>query len=142
MRIGCGFGLIKLIKSEAIMKRFKSVFAFVFVGVYLSLIGLSAASIGADVVAAQTSSSVAAVAMPSADEQVSVGLVDSITDKIPDWIELAAAIVGLASMIAAVTPTAKDDGVIAVVRKVIDLLAFNFGSARNAKPDKNNWLIK
>lgn len=46
---------------------------------------------------------------------------------------VASSVIGTASVIAALTPTPKDDGIIAVARKVVDFLAFNFGSARNAR---------
>lgn len=107
---------------------------------YLSMMGLAVASVGPDAGAIAQAAAEPVAPAKDADEAVSVGVIDSITDKIPDWLELATAIVGLASMIAAVTPSAKDDGVIAVVRKVVDVLAFNFGSARNAKPTKSNRL--
>ena len=42
-------------------------------------------------------------------------------------------IVSTASAIAALTPTTVDDGIIAKVRKVVDVLALNVG---NAKPVK------
>jgi len=51
----------------------------------------------------------------------------------PHYLQVAGAIVGAASVIAALTPTPQDDGVLLVVRKLIDFLAFNFGSAKNKK---------
>lgn len=47
--------------------------------------------------------------------------------------DVASSVVGTAAIIAAVTPTPKDDGIVFVARKVLDLLAFNVGAARNAK---------
>ncbi|CAO3447816.1 Phage protein [Azospirillum argentinense] len=44
---------------------------------------------------------------------------------------IASSVVGTAAVIAAVTPTPKDDEWVARVRKLLDLLAFNIGSARN-----------
>lgn len=41
------------------------------------------------------------------------------------------AIMGAAAAIAALTPTPKDDGVVAFLRKVIDLIGQNYGSAKN-----------
>jgi len=52
---------------------------------------------------------------------------------ITDYLHLATAIVTLASAIAAITPTPKDDGIVLVVRKLVDFLAFNWGHAENAK---------
>lgn len=47
------------------------------------------------------------------------------------YFQIAASAVGVAAMVAALTPTPKDDNAIAAVRKVLDLLAFNFGNAKN-----------
>ena len=43
------------------------------------------------------------------------------------------AIVAAAAAVTALTPSPKDDGVVAKVRAVLDLLAFNFGNAKNKK---------
>ena len=40
-------------------------------------------------------------------------------------------VIGAASTIAALTPTPKDDGVLAFVRKIIDLVGQNYGNAKN-----------
>ena len=40
-------------------------------------------------------------------------------------------VIGAASTIAALTPTPKDDGVLAVIRKIIDLVGQNYGNAKN-----------
>lgn len=40
-------------------------------------------------------------------------------------------VVTLAAAVAAVTPSPKDDGVVAAIRRIIDLLALNFGFAKN-----------
>lgn len=58
-------------------------------------------------------------------------------DAIPDWLEILGAVIGLASAVAAITPTPKDNAVLVVVRKVVDIFALNFGGARNASADKN-----
>lgn len=53
-----------------------------------------------------------------------------------NWDQLAVAIlavVGAASAIAALTPTPKDDAAIAWIRKIVDVIAFNFANAKNAK---------
>lgn len=44
---------------------------------------------------------------------------------------VASSVVGTAAVIASVTPTPKDDEWVARVRKLLDLLAFNVGNARN-----------
>lgn len=51
-----------------------------------------------------------------------------------DYLHLATALVSLASVIAALTPTPTDDAVLAQIRKVVDIVAFNWGHATNAKP--------
>lgn len=48
-----------------------------------------------------------------------------------DILEALLSIVGGASILAAITPTAKDDSVLSVVRKVLDLVAANVGNAKN-----------
>ena len=52
-------------------------------------------------------------------------------DKIVEWVTL---VVTVASMIAAATPTPRDDKFISIVYKLIDLLAINVGKAK----DKGN----
>ena len=51
-----------------------------------------------------------------------------------DWLHIATALVTLASLVAALTPTPTDDAVLAQVRKLVDLVACNWGHAENAKP--------
>ncbi len=51
-----------------------------------------------------------------------------------DIIQIAAYIVAGAAGIAALTPTPKDDGIVAGIRKIIDLLGMNWGNAKNEKP--------
>jgi hypothetical protein len=52
-----------------------------------------------------------------------------------DWalkiVQYGSSVIGFASMIAAITPTKKDNAAIAILRAVIDALAFNFGNAKN-----------
>jgi hypothetical protein len=61
-----------------------------------------------------------------------VSFIDAFLAKIPAWLQTASLVVTAASTIAAITPTPRDDSAIAVVRKVIDFLALNFGGAKNA----------
>ena len=49
----------------------------------------------------------------------------------PQYLQIATSIVGIASMVAALTPSPADDGVLRAVRKALDFLAFNFGNASN-----------
>lgn len=47
----------------------------------------------------------------------------------------ALAIVGGAAVIAAITPTTKDDAALAALRKILDVVAFNIAHAKNQKKD-------
>lgn len=47
---------------------------------------------------------------------------------------IASGVVSTAAVVAAITPTPKDDSAVAAARKVLDFFAFNFGNARNAAP--------
>jgi hypothetical protein len=53
---------------------------------------------------------------------------------IADWLHVASAVVTLASVLAALTPTPQDDSFVAQARWVLDLLACNWGYAKNAPP--------
>lgn len=46
-------------------------------------------------------------------------------------IQAITAVVTAASLISAITPSQKDDGVVKFLKKVIDLLAINVGNAKN-----------
>jgi hypothetical protein len=50
-----------------------------------------------------------------------------------DFLNVATAIVAAAAALTALTPSPKDDSVVAWVRKVLDILAFNIGYAKNKK---------
>jgi hypothetical protein len=52
-------------------------------------------------------------------------------DTISNVLDIVTSVVGTASVIAAITPTPKDDAIVAKVRKVLDLFAFNFWNAKN-----------
>ena len=45
-------------------------------------------------------------------------------------LEIVTTTIALASLIAAITPTPKDDSAVAKVRTLVDLLALNFGFAK------------
>jgi len=62
---------------------------------------------------------------------------NELMDKVPQWLEIATMIVTLAATIAAVTPSPKDDGIVKTLRTVVDLLALNFGHAKNASAVEN-----
>lgn len=57
------------------------------------------------------------------------------TEVITEVLTVGPQVIGVAAVIAAVTPTPADDGVVAVLRKILDMLAFNFGQAKNAKKE-------
>ena len=48
-----------------------------------------------------------------------------------DYVTIALAVIGAAAAIAAVTPTPVDDGIVRLLRKVLDIIAMNVGKARN-----------
>lgn len=50
-----------------------------------------------------------------------------------DLFNIATAVIAAAAAITAVTPSPKDDSVVAKLRGLLDLLAFNFGFAKNDK---------
>ena len=53
---------------------------------------------------------------------------------IDNWEQISVtllAIMGAAATIAAWTPTPKDDGIVAFLRKIIDLIGQNYGNAKN-----------
>mgnify|MGYP003575781059 CR=1 FL=1 len=64
-------------------------------------------------------------------------IVDEAAEKIPNWLELLGTLIGVASAIAAVTPTPKDNVVLGVLRKVLDIFALNVGRAKNASAVKD-----
>lgn len=59
-------------------------------------------------------------------------VVTEVADKIPDWLEIVSSLIALASAAAAFTPSPKDNAVLIVVRKVVDVLALNLFAAKNA----------
>ena len=50
---------------------------------------------------------------------------------IDDIVSIVTAVIALASVIAAVTPTPKDDDLIKKLYKILDLLAINVGKAKD-----------
>ncbi|MGL5281923.1 MAG: hypothetical protein ACRC8W_09295 [Plesiomonas shigelloides] len=58
-------------------------------------------------------------------------------DHIGDIVEIASLVVAIAAIIASATPTPKDDGIVLMLRKIVDILAFNFGGAKNASDSSN-----
>ena len=58
-------------------------------------------------------------------------MITSFLASIPDWIEALSLIVAAASLIAATTPTPKDNAIVVTIYKVVDFLAINFGKAKD-----------
>lgn len=63
-----------------------------------------------------------------------------ILENVTGIISIALSLIGLASAIAAVTPTPKDDNIVAKIKKYVNIIAFNFGYAKNAEDvsEENN----
>jgi hypothetical protein len=53
--------------------------------------------------------------------------------QVREIVEVSAQIIGVASVIASVTPTPVDDGILAVLKRILNIFAFNIGQAKNAK---------
>lgn len=56
--------------------------------------------------------------------------------QIYEWVQIASMVCAIASAIAALTPTPKDDVIIGKIYKVVDLLALNIGKAKDNGRDK------
>ena len=50
---------------------------------------------------------------------------------ITEYVELALQLIGALSMVAAITPTPKDDNLLADVRKILNVFAMNWGQSEN-----------
>lgn len=62
------------------------------------------------------------------------GAMTLILDMLPEIIEVALAVIAVASAFTAVTPSPKDDSVLARLRAILEMLALNVGHARPGKP--------
>jgi len=51
-------------------------------------------------------------------------------------VNIATAVVALASAISAVTPTTKDDSIVNKIKSIVDKLALNVGKAKAKTPDE------
>lgn len=58
---------------------------------------------------------------------------DYITLHWAELLQIIGAVIGAAALIAALTPTPVDDGVVKFLRKIIDLVGANWGNAKNEK---------
>jgi len=51
--------------------------------------------------------------------------------RLQEYYMIASAVIGTAAMIAAITPSPRDNQVVGVLRRIIDFIGFNFGFAKN-----------
>lgn len=56
-------------------------------------------------------------------------------EKAPEYLQVALTVVGTAAAVASITPTPKDDLILGILHKILNVLAFNFGKSKNEKPD-------
>jgi hypothetical protein len=98
--------------------------------------------------AAEASSSSAAGVVVAVDAGAggaaveSSGLLQAVLSALPDWLQALSLLVAAFASIAALTPTPKDDGIMLVLRRVVDFLALNFGGAKNASTVKDSRVIR
>ena len=57
-------------------------------------------------------------------------------ENIPTYLAIATGIVTVASIISTMTETKKDDKIVGVIKKVIDMLALNFGKAKKTPKEE------
>jgi hypothetical protein len=111
------------------------------VGLYLICTLLLVYSVGGSSPAVAESSAagqpvkVHEVKAPAVEQDESV--VAEAADAVPDWMVILTSLISLAGVITAATPTPRDNVVLGVLRKVLDVFALNFGGARNASADKS-----
>jgi hypothetical protein len=60
-------------------------------------------------------------------------MLDYLTAHAGDILTIASYVIAAAAAIAALTPTPADDGVLKVIRKLIDWAALNVGNAKNQR---------
>ena len=107
------------------------------VGFYLFVCLASVFVIDAKPAVADSNSVVVEQVIKAKAEPVSEqSVVDKAADAIPDWLEILSTLIGVASAIAAVTPTPKDNVVLKVLRGVLDVFALNVAGAKNAAAEK------
>lgn len=57
---------------------------------------------------------------------------EDIIAMVPEYLAIATSVIGTFALIAAATPTTKDDTIVAFISKLIHFLAANFGQAKNS----------
>ena len=58
-------------------------------------------------------------------------LITEIINMLPMWLDALTSLVGSFALIAALTPTKRDDSIVGKITKVIDFLGANFVNAKN-----------
>lgn len=54
-----------------------------------------------------------------------------IAEQAPKYLEAIAQIIGGFALVAAITPTKRDDSIVGKITKIVDFLGANFGAAKN-----------
>lgn len=54
-------------------------------------------------------------------------------DALTQYVELGFQIIGVAALIATITPTPVDDGILMTLKRILDIVALNIGHAKNLK---------
>jgi len=58
---------------------------------------------------------------------------DEFIVRAPEYLEIAGSVIATAAVIATFTPSPVDNGVLVILKKILDVFAMNFGKAKNAK---------
>lgn len=120
-----------------------SVTAFYLICTLLAVysVGGSAPAVAADSSSSSQSVEAYQAKAPAIERDESV--IAEAADAVPDWMVILTSLISLAGVITAATPTPKDNVVLGVVRKVLDIFALNIGGAKNASAVKDkakvNW---
>lgn len=56
---------------------------------------------------------------------------NDLAEKVILWLQILTSVIGTFSLIAAATPTKRDDRIVGKLLKVVDFLGANFGAAKN-----------
>lgn len=75
----------------------------------------------------------AMVAAVSLAQDVVPDLQNEKLETILQWIQIFTSVVGSFALIAAATPTDRDDRIVGKLMKIVDFLGANFGAAKNKK---------
>lgn len=127
----------------------KTFLAFTFCVFSLVMLAITSTGAVASIESAMTGSAgvvtAAAQVLKTKDDVGSIKAIGDANDPdtgIPPWLQITGLVISAASTIAALTPTPKDDGVLLILRKVIDLFGMNWFGAKNAgavNRKKSDW---